>query len=267
MIKVDLQRKLNNNEGKTVLMALFLLLVAIVVSVVIIGAATTAAHQLNDNKDAQQAYLTASSAAELFRDEIVGENGESYTKTVTEYTKTSQYSSAPDKADAVTEPTVSGALKPLIDDVLTKIMTDTTTGGTFEYSPLSNSGVKVESSGIDAFDEVYIDVNVTGGLLNEVNSATTSNYSYSMSITFEVKGEKDKQGYKLSLQIPITKEISKTTAKNVEVPYERTYYWWGETYKYTDYYYYNTTTTTTTVTFDQGTITREGLSTDKGGTQ
>ena len=59
----NIRLKLNNNEGKTILMALFLLLVAVVVSVVIITAATTAAHQLNDNKEAQQAYLTVSSAA------------------------------------------------------------------------------------------------------------------------------------------------------------------------------------------------------------
>ena len=79
----NIRLKLNNHEGKTILMALFLLLVAVVVSVVIITAATTAAHQLNDNKEAQQTYLTVSSAAELFRDEI---RNKEYKHTLRTYT-------------------------------------------------------------------------------------------------------------------------------------------------------------------------------------
>ncbi len=266
MIKVDLKRKLNNNEGKTILMALFLLLVAIVVSVVIIGAATTAAHQLNDNKDAQQAYLTASSAAQLFRDEI---EGRTYTKSVIKYTKTNSNPYAPDKEDAVTNPTVSGELKPLIESVLTKIMADTTTDGTFEYSvPPSDNKVVLKSSSGDSFDEVYIDVNVTGGLLSEGSSESISNYSYNMIITFEVKGEDDEQGYKLTLRIPITKKTSTTTANNQSVTYEYTYTdMWGNSHTVTRTGRYNTTTTTTNITFGSGTMTREGLTYNQGGNQ
>lgn len=260
MIKVDLKRKLNNNEGKTILMALFLLLVAIVVSVVIIGAATTAAHQLNDNKDAQQAYLTASSAAQLFRDEI---ESKTYTKSVTTYSKTND--NLPDMDSSETQPTVNGELKPLIESVLTEIMADTTTDGTFEYSvPLSNKKVEVETSNIDAFDEVYIDVDVTGGLLDETGTSSRSNYSYNMGITFEVKGENDEQGYRLALRIPITKTIEVTTATTEN--YQYTYYnWIGQ--KKTGYAKYNTTTTTTTITFGSGTMTREGLTYNQGGNQ
>ena len=79
----NLYGKLNNDDGKTILMALFLLLIAVVVSVVIITAASTAAHQLNDNREAQQAYLTVSSAAEFFRDEIEGRKYEHVLKKYT----------------------------------------------------------------------------------------------------------------------------------------------------------------------------------------
>ena len=66
------------------LMALFLLLVVTVVSVVILVSATSAAHQVRDNRAAQQAYLTVSSAADLL---VQAFAKQSYTYTLTTYTR------------------------------------------------------------------------------------------------------------------------------------------------------------------------------------
>ena len=61
----NFKHKVQSQSGASMLMALFLLLVVTVVSVVILVTATSAAHQVRDNRAAQQAYLTVSSAADL----------------------------------------------------------------------------------------------------------------------------------------------------------------------------------------------------------
>lgn len=73
-------RKLKNNSGASILMALLLLLLAALVSAVMLSAATAAARHLRDDRQAQQDYLTVSSAAELIRDSILND---SYQKIVT----------------------------------------------------------------------------------------------------------------------------------------------------------------------------------------
>ena len=73
----------------------------------------------------------------------------------------------------------------------------------------------------------------------------SSNY-YNMDISFETAGKnKDEQGYKLNLNLPVTKSeqsISGITEDNN----------------------YSVMTTTTTVTFGKGTVTRPGIITDGG---
>ncbi len=74
-------RKLKNERGESILMALLLLLLASVISALILTAATSAAHHLRNDRKAQQNYLTVSSAAELIRDSVLNET---YTRVYTE---------------------------------------------------------------------------------------------------------------------------------------------------------------------------------------
>lgn len=80
----NLKHKVQSQSGASMLMALFLLLVVTVVSVVILVTATSAAHQVRDNRAAQQAYLTVSSAADLL---VQAFAKQSYTYTLTTYTR------------------------------------------------------------------------------------------------------------------------------------------------------------------------------------
>lgn len=79
----NFKHKIQSQSGASMLMALFLLLVVTVVSVVILVSATSAAHQVRDNRAAQQAYLTVSSAADLL---VQAFAKQSYTYTLTTYT-------------------------------------------------------------------------------------------------------------------------------------------------------------------------------------
>ena len=74
-------KKLKNNSGATILMALLLILLAMAVGAAILTAAVSAAHHMKSDREAQQNYLTVSSAAELIRDSIAGDQSE---RTMTE---------------------------------------------------------------------------------------------------------------------------------------------------------------------------------------
>lgn len=101
-------KKLKNERGESILMALLLLLLASVISALILTAATNAAHHLRNDRKVQQNYLTVSSAAELIRDSILQE---SYTR-VWEKTTTK-------KEDGTFEVTVS---EPSISDCTTGLL-------------------------------------------------------------------------------------------------------------------------------------------------
>ena len=74
-------KKLKNNSGATILMALLLILLAMAVGAASLTAAVSAAHHMKSDREAQQNYLTVSSAAELIRDSIAGD---SYERIMTE---------------------------------------------------------------------------------------------------------------------------------------------------------------------------------------
>lgn len=78
-------KKLKNNSGATILMALLLILLAMAVGAAILTAAVSAAHHMKSDREAQQNYLTVSSAAELIRDSI---NGQTYERTLTAWRST-----------------------------------------------------------------------------------------------------------------------------------------------------------------------------------
>ena len=67
-----MMNKLRDRRGASLLMALLLLLLATMVSVVILTAVSSAARHLSCDREAQQNYLTVSSAAELLRSGIKG---------------------------------------------------------------------------------------------------------------------------------------------------------------------------------------------------
>lgn len=68
-------KKLHSQRGETMLMALLLFLVGVMVSAVILAAAISAESDAKAAREEQQAYLTVSSAAELFRDAIRSDSG------------------------------------------------------------------------------------------------------------------------------------------------------------------------------------------------
>lgn len=101
-------KKLKNERGESILMALLLLLLASVISALILTAATNAAHHLRNDRKAQQNYLTVSSAAELIRDSILHE---SYTR-VWEKTTTKKEDGTFEVT--VSEPSISGCTTGLL---------------------------------------------------------------------------------------------------------------------------------------------------------
>lgn len=101
-------KKLKNERGESILMALLLLLLASVISALILTAATNAAHHLRNDRKAQQNYLTVSSAAELIRDSILQE---SYTR-VWEKTTTKKEDGTFEVT--VSEPSISGCTTGLL---------------------------------------------------------------------------------------------------------------------------------------------------------
>lgn len=75
-------KKITEQRGASILMALLLVLLASVVSAVILTAAVSAAKQLRTDRQAQQNYLTVSSAAELVRESIRADRYEQEVVTV-----------------------------------------------------------------------------------------------------------------------------------------------------------------------------------------
>ena len=232
----NLYRKLNNSDGKTILMALFLLLVAIAVSVIIITAATTAAHQINDNRQAQQAYLTASSAAQLFRDEIAGET----------YTHTETVTTGKDWRGRVLYGPVSSHSESVMESSFKALLKDAAAGIKNGSLPNATGAYKETTAGVSGFDDVDVTIYINSDASGTATESNKTYFYYNMNIAFEVKGDKDKQGYRMNLNIPVQKEVSVN---------ETTYQGWlnGRTC------YYTATETKTTVTFGSGTITRDGL--------
>ena len=78
-------KKVKNNSGATILMALLLILLATAVGAAVLTAAVSAARHLRSDREAQQNYLTVSSAAELIRDSI---NGQTYERKLRAWRRT-----------------------------------------------------------------------------------------------------------------------------------------------------------------------------------
>ena len=241
----NIYSKLNNNDGKTILMALFLLLVAVVVSVVVITAASTAAHQLNDNKEAQQAYLTVSSAAQLFRDEIADK---SYVHVLTTYKP--QNGGPGGYSDPPSETAPRGALADLLTGIARDIMEERIGNGESEYKAGNININTGESKAV--FDNVSVKIYVqqAGGTSNDISSGNTEYYD--MDIAFEASGKSnDEYGYKMNLAVNIEKTWITTETTYTEGKGNNKTTWIAST-------------TTTTIKFGSGILTRDGINADGG---
>lgn len=118
-------KKLHSQRGETMLMALLLFLVGVMVSAVILAAAISAESDAKAAREEQQAYLTVSSAAELFRDAIRSGSGgyrEIVTKTYA-YTYWGSYltESKTEKQNA------SGPFSEIFNNVIPTLLTSPTT--------------------------------------------------------------------------------------------------------------------------------------------
>ena len=102
----NFKHKVQSQSGASMLMALFLLLVVTVVSVVILVSATSAAHQVRDNRAAQQAYLTVSSAADLL---VQAFAKQSYTYTLSDEPKITRTEWKESKPESVLQKTLLAA--------------------------------------------------------------------------------------------------------------------------------------------------------------
>lgn len=114
-------KKLHSQRGETMLMALLLFLVGVMVSAVILAAAISAESDAKAAREEQQAYLTVSSAAELFRDAIKSGSGR-YREIVTKtYSGTQLQGTKTEKQNA------SGPFSEIFNNVIPTLLTSPTT--------------------------------------------------------------------------------------------------------------------------------------------
>lgn len=115
-------KKLHSQRGETMLMALLLFLVGVMVSAVILAAAISAESDAKAAREEQQAYLTVSSAAELFRDAIRSGNSGGYREIVTK-----TYSDAQLQGTKTEKQNASGPFSEIFNNVIPTLLTSPTT--------------------------------------------------------------------------------------------------------------------------------------------
>lgn len=239
-MKNALNSKLHSKQGASILMALFLLVVVTVVSVVIITVATTAAHQIRDNKEAQQAYLTVSSAAEFMRDEI---ENQSYVNSHTTYTPASN--DAESLSDTNSDSTVpTGTFKELLKELSIMIKNDTTDVPGQTITGTSKRAV-IKVDGMDDVDvDIYLEYSGRDSSGTGVGSSTMRSY-YKMIVRLSVSdASEDGYGYRMEMTIPqITKDVTVSQGMITENGNS------GDNAKK-----WTTTTTVTKVSWDRGTM-------------
>lgn len=109
-------KKLHSQRGETMLMALLLFLVGVMVSAVILAAAISAESDAKAAREEQQAYLTVSSAAELFRDAIRSDSG-GYREIVTK-----TYSDAQLQGTKTEKQNASGPFSEIFNNVIPTLL-------------------------------------------------------------------------------------------------------------------------------------------------
>lgn len=169
-------KKLKNNSGATILMALLLILLAMAVGAAILTAAVSAAHHMKSDREAQQNYLTVSSAAELIRDSIAGDK---YERTMTE-THT-----ASTDAEGNTTYTVSREAK---------VTAPTGIMGAWLSACVENGNENNEYASLKAFrDTINVDLEVSNGTnLRTVTAAFSAQKDGQIQVQLSLKSEAGK---------------------------------------------------------------------------
>lgn len=170
-------KKLKNNSGATILMALLLILLAMAVGAAILTAAVSAAHHMKSDREAQQNYLTVSSAAELIRDSIAGDK---YERTMTE-----THTAVRDTDGNITGENVSYS---------TNVTNPTGIMGAWLSACIEDGEKKDKYASLKAFrDTINVDLEVSNGTnLRTVTAAFSAQKDGQIQVQLSLKSEEGK---------------------------------------------------------------------------
>ena len=208
-------KKLKNNSGATILMALLLILLAMAVGAAILTAAVSAAHHMKSDREAQQNYLTVSSAAELIRDSIAGDK---YERTMTE----THTASTDAEGNTTHEVTYS-----------TDVNYPTGIMGQWLSACIENGEKRDEYASLKAFrDTINVDLEVSNGTnLRTVTAAFSAQKDGKIQVQLYLKPEEGKTDdcrMTLTMQGKLTKEEeseSDSSGDNYSYIYKTTVKW------------------------------------------
>lgn len=170
-------KKLKNNSGATILMALLLILLAMAVGAAILTAAVSAAHHMKSDREAQQNYLTVSSAAELIRDSIAEDK---YERTMTE-----THTAVRDTDGNITGENVSYS---------TNVTNPTGIMGAWLSACIEDGEKKDKYASLKAFrDTINVDLEVSNGTnLRTVTAAFSAQKDGQIQVQLSLKSEEGK---------------------------------------------------------------------------
>ncbi len=204
-----LMRKLNNESGKSIFMALLLLLVAVVVSVVIVTVAVTSVMHVQDNKTSQQEYLACASAANLIKDCVAGSE---YEKVYTEWVANDSYTKYIDEIEDTstsekwTTNKTPKDMKSFAEKIVEAILNGTTNlSGKFTISINNNTE-----------NNVTVDYKlITGEPKTDSERTGTTVTTYSLKFKLSAKHDENSNEYRMTMVVPITKKVTQNIEKNL----------------------------------------------------
>ena len=184
-------KKLHNERGETILMVLLLLVLATMVSAVVLAAAVSSAKNMHTDREAQQNYLTVSSAAELVRESILGKT---YSRTETTIERTwldeeGQEHSSTSTSVAYKRP--DGLMAPWLNDCID----DDAERTIFRRSTIELSAVPSATSGEDS-----------SGKLKTVQAVYTMDDDFNITIIFSLPDAGDNDCV-MTLEVKGTKTV------------------------------------------------------------
>ncbi len=248
MEKLKLIRKLNNESGKSIFMALFLLLVCVVVSVVIVTVAITSIMHVDSNKISNQEYLACSSAAGLIKDSLAGSVYEKIDMkwVANDYSTSNKDEEVEEttKNDWKTTSETPSNMKPFAKKIVDAILNDSATLPTGSFTINVNDVDGVGSVTVDYKLVIATTPSSGSGSSGTSNTETTS---YSLKFKLESKYNDKSDGYRMSMVIPIDKNIDGPNGDGKESSpcLKEAHYKWDGNLRTHNYSKYKTTTTIT----------------------